>query len=38
LQLAAAQVHDATAFLTNDHRLARLNPVIDVIMLDDFLV
>ncbi len=37
LQVAASLVHDATAFLTNDRRLARLQSLIDVILLDDFL-
>jgi len=37
LQAAASLVHGATAFLTNDRRLARLEPLIDVILLDDFL-
>ncbi|NOX62003.1 MAG: type II toxin-antitoxin system VapC family toxin [Chloroflexi bacterium] len=34
LQIAAALVHGAGAFLTNDHRLSRLNPIIDIIQLD----
>jgi predicted nucleic acid-binding protein len=38
LQVAASLVHEATAFLTNDRRLARLQSLIDVILLDDFLV
>jgi len=37
LQVAASLVHHATAFLTNDRRLARLSPLLDVILLDDFL-
>ena len=37
LQVAASLVHHATAFLTNDRGLARLNPLLDVILLDDFL-
>ena len=36
LQVTAGLVHGATAFLTNDHRLARLGPIIDVIVLDAF--
>ncbi|RME49175.1 MAG: PIN domain-containing protein [Chloroflexi bacterium] len=35
LQVAAALTHGASAFLTNDHGLARLNPIIDIIQLDD---
>jgi len=35
LQVSAALIHGASAFLTNDHRLSRLNPIIDVIQLDD---
>ncbi len=38
LQIAASLVHHATAFLTNDRRLARLSPLLDVVLLDDFLV
>jgi predicted nucleic acid-binding protein len=37
LQVAASLVYGATAFLTNDRRLARLQPLIDIILLDDFL-
>ena len=37
LQVAAALVHHATAFLTNDRRLARFSPLLEVILLDDFL-
>jgi predicted nucleic acid-binding protein len=37
LQVATSLVHMATAFLTNDRRLARLQPLIDIILLDDFL-
>ena len=36
LQVATALVHGATAFVTNDRRLARLSPVLDIIVLDDF--
>ena len=35
LQVAAALTHGASAFLTNDHRLSLLHPIIDVIQLDD---
>ncbi len=34
LQVAAALVHGASAFLTNDRRLSRLSPVIDIVQLD----
>jgi len=36
LQLATALVHGATAFVTNDRRLTRLAPILDIIILDDF--
>ncbi len=36
LQVATALVHEATAFVTNDRRLSRLSPIIEVIILDDF--
>jgi len=36
LQVATSLVHNASVFLTNDHRLARLNQLIDVIQLDAF--
>ncbi len=36
LQVSAAVVHGASAFLTNDHRLSRLSPMIEVLQLDDF--
>jgi len=36
LQAATALVHGATAFVTNDERLSRLVPVIDIVMLNDF--
>jgi predicted nucleic acid-binding protein len=35
LQLSACLEHGATAFVTNDHRLARVTDI-DIIMLDDF--
>ena len=38
LQAATALVHRATAFVTNDQRLARLSSELDVIALDDFVV
>ena len=38
LQIATSLVHHATVFLTNDRRLARLSPLLDVILLDDYLV
>jgi predicted nucleic acid-binding protein len=36
LQAATALIHGATAFVTNDRRLVRLEPVLDVILLEDF--
>ena len=36
LHVATALVHGATAFVTNDQRLARLSPELEVIVLDDF--
>jgi predicted nucleic acid-binding protein len=36
LQVATALVHGATAFVTNDRRLTRLRPLLDIIILDDF--
>ena len=36
LQVATALVHGATAFVTNDRRLMRLTPILDIIILDDF--
>ena len=36
LHVATALVYSATAFVTNDQRLARLSPELDVIALDDF--
>jgi predicted nucleic acid-binding protein len=38
LQVATALVHRATVFVTNDQRLARLSPEVDVIALDNFVV
>ena len=38
LQVATTLVHRATVFVTNDQRLARLSPEVDVIALDDFMV
>ncbi|MGQ9710855.1 MAG: type II toxin-antitoxin system VapC family toxin [Anaerolineae bacterium] len=35
LQVATALVHEATVFVTNDRSLARLSPVLDVVLLDD---
>ena len=35
LQVAAALIHGATAFVTNDRALARLSSVLAVIVLDD---
>jgi predicted nucleic acid-binding protein len=37
LQVATALVHEATAFVTNDRQLTRLHPVLDVVVLDDFI-
>ncbi len=36
LQVATALVHNATAFVTNDRRLARLTPVLNIVILNDF--
>jgi hypothetical protein len=36
LQVAASLMENATAFITNDRGLTRLQPVIDVVILDDF--
>ena len=36
LQVATALVHGATAFVSNDQGLARLAPLLDIIILDDF--
>lgn len=35
LQAATALIHEATALVTNDRELARLAPVLDVVVLDD---
>lgn len=35
LQVATALLLDATAWVTNDHNLARLDPTLDVVILDD---
>lgn len=37
LQVAASISYGANAFLTNDRRLSRLEDVIDIIVMDDFL-
>ena len=36
LQVATALVHEVTAFVTNDRRPKRLEPLLDIIVLDDF--
>ena len=36
LHVAAALLHGATAFVTNDQRLARLKAHLDVVVLEDF--
>jgi predicted nucleic acid-binding protein len=36
LQIGAALVNHATAFVTNDHALRRVNSILDVVILDDF--
>jgi predicted nucleic acid-binding protein len=36
LQVAAALVENATAFVTNDRDLARLQTIVDVVILDDY--
>ena len=36
LQAATALIHGATAFVTDDRRLVRLEPVLDVILLEEF--
>lgn len=38
LQVATALGHGATAFVTNDRRLTRLASVLDIIILDDFVL
>ena len=37
LQGAASIVEEASVFVTNDRSLARLQPVVDVVILDDYL-
>jgi predicted nucleic acid-binding protein len=37
LQVATALVHGATAFVTNDRRLARLEPALEIIVLEDII-
>jgi predicted nucleic acid-binding protein len=37
LQAATALLNEATAFVTNDHRLARLAPELNVLVLDGFI-
>jgi len=36
LQVATALVYDATAFVTNDTQLARLAPLLDIVILEEF--
>jgi len=36
LQVGTALFHRATAFVTNDRRLTRLVPLLDIVVLDDF--
>ena len=38
LVVGTALVHEATALVTNDQRLARLEPVLDVVVLGDFVL
>ena len=38
LQVATALIHGATAFVTNDSFLTRLASVLDIVMLDDFVL
>ena len=38
LQVATALIHSATAFVTNDRSLTRLAPMLDIVMLDDFVL
>ena len=35
LQVAAASLHGATAFVSNDHQLLRLGSLVDLILLDE---
>jgi predicted nucleic acid-binding protein len=37
LQVATALIHGATAFVTNDGFLTLLSPVLEIVMLDDFI-
>jgi predicted nucleic acid-binding protein len=37
LQVATTLVHQGDAFITNDRRLARLESVLDILILDDYL-
>jgi predicted nucleic acid-binding protein len=37
LQVAASLSFGAKAFLTNDKRLSKLQPLIDILVMDDFL-
>lgn len=37
LQVSASLVDGATAFVTNDSNLSRLQPVMDIVILDDFI-
>jgi predicted nucleic acid-binding protein len=36
LQIAAALIHQATVWVSNDKKLRRLGPILDVIILDEF--
>ena len=36
LHVASALLHEATTFVTNDRRLRRIAPEIDIIVLDDY--
>ena len=36
LQVATALLHEATAFVTNDQKLARLATELDIVVLEDF--
>lgn len=38
LQVATCLVHDASPFITNDSRLSQLQPVLDILFLDDYVV
>ena len=38
LQVATALIHSATAFVTNDRSLTRLAPMLEIVMLDDFVL